>query len=205
MFGSGSAGELALTAPIDGVVVALHGTLGETATPEQPTFIVTDPSKVSVQGNVPELELSRVQAGSAVVVRLHAFPDVAMPGTITYVAPALDERTRSLPVRVTLSSPDARLRSGLFGSIELVGGTADERTPVVPTEAVATLDGQTVVFVPAGEPNTFKPQPVSLGRRAGGFFEIRSGLAEGAKVAVSGAFTLKSALKSGELSEGHEH
>jgi cobalt-zinc-cadmium efflux system membrane fusion protein len=205
VFGSGSAGELTLTAPIDGVVVALHGTLGETATPDQPTFIVTDPSKVSVQGNVPELELSRVQAGSAVVVRLHAFPDVSMPGTITYVAPALDERTRSLPVRVTLQAPDPRLRSGLFGSIELVGGAADERPLVVPTEAVATIDGQTVVFVPADEANAFKPQPISLGRRAGGFFEIRSGLAEGAKLAVSGAFTLKSALRSGELSEGHEH
>jgi hypothetical protein len=35
--------------------------------------------------------------GSAAVVRLHAFPDLTMPGTITYVAPALDERTRSLP------------------------------------------------------------------------------------------------------------
>jgi membrane fusion protein, heavy metal efflux system len=205
VFGSGSAGELTLTAPIDGVVVALHGTLGETATPDQPTFIVTDPSKVSVQGNVPELELSRVQAGSAVVVRLHAFPEVSMPGTITYVAPALDERTRSLPVRVTLQTPDPRLRSGLFGSIELVGGAADERPLVVPAEAVATLDGQTVVFVPADEANTFKPRPISLGRRSGGFFEIRSGLAEGAKLAVSGAFTLKSALRSGELSEGHEH
>jgi cobalt-zinc-cadmium efflux system membrane fusion protein len=205
VFGSGSAGELTLTAPIDGVVVALHGTLGETATPDQPTFIVTDPSKVSVQGNVPELELSRVQAGSAVVVRLHAFPEVSMPGTITYVAPALDERTRSLPVRVTLQTPDPRLRSGLFGSIELVGGTADERPLVVPTEAVATIDGQTVVFVPADEANTFKPRPIALGRRAGGFFEIRSGLAEGAKLAVSGAFTLKSALRSGELSEGHDH
>lgn len=205
VFGSGSAGELSLTAPIDGVVVALHGTLGETATPDQPTFIVTDPSKVSVQGNVPELELSRVQPGSAVVVRLHAFPDASMPGTITYVAPALDERTRSLPVRVTLRAPDPRLRSGLFGSIELVGATADERTLVVPTEAVATLDGQTVVFVPTEEPNTFQPRAVALGRRAGGFFEIHSGLAEGEKLAVSGAFTLKSALKSGELSEGHEH
>ena len=205
VFGSGSAGELTLTAPIDGVVVALHGTLGETATPDQPTFIVTDPSKVSVQGNVPELELSRVQAGSAVVVRLHAFPEVSMPGTITYVAPALDERTRSLPVRVTLQTPDPRLRSGLFGSIELVGGAADERPLVVPAEAVATLDGQTVVFVPADEANTFEPRPISLGRRSGGFFEIRSGLAEGAKLAVSGAFTLKSALRSGELSEGHEH
>jgi membrane fusion protein, heavy metal efflux system len=166
---------------------------------------VTDPTKVWVRGYVPELELARVQAGSAAVVRLHAFPDVTMPGTITYVAPALDERTRSLPIRVTLESPDARLRSGLFGSIELVGGSADERPLVVPADAVATLDGQTVVFVPADEPNSFRPQPVALGRRAAGFFEVRSGLEEGALLAVSGAFTLKSALRSGELSEGHEH
>lgn len=203
VFGSGGAGELTLTAPIDGVVVAVHGTLGETATPDQPAFIVTDPTKVWVRGNVPELELVRVQVGSTAIVRLHAFPDVSMPGTITYVAPALDERTRSLPVRVTLQAPDARLRSGLFGSIELVGGAADERVLVVPADAVATLDGQTVVFAPGGEPNTFRPRPIALGRRAGGYFEVRSGLDEGVRIAVSGAFTLKSALKSGELSEGH--
>jgi cobalt-zinc-cadmium efflux system membrane fusion protein len=204
VFGSGSAGELALTAPIEGVVVAVHATLGETATPEQPAFIVTDPTKVWVRGNVPELEIARLEAGSAAIVRLHAFPEASMPGTITYVAPALDEQTRSLPVRVTLQAPDPRLRSGLFGSIELVGGTKDERVLVVPAEAVTTLDGQAVVFVPADEPNSFKPQPVALGRRAGGFFEVRSGLEEGMKLAVSGAFTLKSALRSSELSE-HEH
>jgi cobalt-zinc-cadmium efflux system membrane fusion protein len=205
VFGSGSAGELTLTSPIEGVVVAVHATLGETANSEQPAFIVTDPTKVYVKGNVPELELARVQAGTAAIVRLHAFPEMAMQGTITYVAPALDEQTRSLPVRVTLHTPDARLRSGLFGSIELLGGNADERVLVVPTEAVATLDGQTVVFIPADEPDTFQPQPVALGRRAGGYFEVRSGLAEGASLAVSGAFTLKSALRSGELSEGHSH
>jgi membrane fusion protein, heavy metal efflux system len=205
VFGSGSAGELLLTAPIDGVTVAVHATLGETATPDQPAFTITDPTKVWVRGNVPELELGRVVAGSAAIVRLHAFPDLALPGTITYVAPAVEERTRSLPIRVTLQAPDARLRSGLFGSIELVGGSADERVLVVPADSVATLDGQTVVFVPADEPNSFKPQPIALGRRAGGLFEVRSGLHEGAQLAASGAFTLKSALRSGELSEGHEH
>jgi cobalt-zinc-cadmium efflux system membrane fusion protein len=205
VFGSGSGGELALTSPIDGVVVDLHATLGEAAMPEQPAFIVTDPTKVWVRGNVPELEIARVQSGSAALVRLHAFPDLSMPGTITYVAPALDERTRSLPIRVSLQAPDARLRSGLFGSIELLGGAADERVVVVPADSVAQLDGQNVVFVPADEPNTFRPQPVALGRHAGGFFEVRSGLAEGASFASSGAFTLKSALRSGELSEGHEH
>ncbi len=202
VFGSGSAGELALTAPIDGVIVAVHATLGETATPDQPAFVVTDPSKVWVRGNVPELELARVQAGSAAIVRLHAFPDIAMRGTITYIAPAVDERTRSLPVRVTLDAPDARLRSGLFGSIELVGGAADERVLVVPADAIAMLDGQTMVFVPAEEPNSFRPEPVALGRRAGAYFEVRSGIEEGSRLALSGAFTLKSALRSGELSEG---
>lgn len=205
VFGSGNAGELTLTAPIDGVVVAVEGTLGETVTPDQPAFIVTDPTKVWVRGNVPELELNRVRSGSAAVVRMHAFPEASMPGTITYVAPALDERTRSLPIRVSLSTPDPRLRSGLFGSIELVGGSADERVVVVPADAVATLDGQSVVFVPADEPNSFKPEVIELGRRAGAWFEVKSGLQEGAAVAVSGAFTLKSALRSSELSEGHEH
>jgi cobalt-zinc-cadmium efflux system membrane fusion protein len=205
VFGSGRAGELALTSPIEGVVVALHGTLGETAATDAPMFIITDPTKVWVRGNVPELELGRVQPGSAAVIRLHAFPDLAIPGTITYIAPALDEQTRSLPIRVTLQNPDARLRSGLFGRIELVGGGVDERVLVTPVEAVATLDGQTVVFVPGDEPNAFRPRPIALGRRAGGFFEVRAGLEEGARIAVSGAFVLKSTFESGELSEGHSH
>jgi cobalt-zinc-cadmium efflux system membrane fusion protein len=201
VFGSGSAGELELTSAIDGVVVAIHGTLGETATPDVPVFTVTDPTKVWIRGNVPELEISSVQVGAAAIVRLHAFPDLAMPGTITYVAPALDERTRSLPVRVSVQAPDARLRSGLFGTVELLGGSADERVFVVPVDAVATVDGQSVVFVPSGEPNSFKPHAVALGRRAGGYFEVRSGLTDQARVVVSGVFILKSALRSGELEE----
>lgn len=205
VFGSGSSGELALTSPIAGVVVALHGTLGETATPDEPIFVVTDPTKVWVRGNVPELALSNVAAGSSAVVRLHAYPEVAMTGTVTYVAPALDEKTRSLPIKVSLQAPDARLRSGLYGSIELVGSGADNRVLAVPADAIATLDGQTVVFAVADEPGSFKAVPIALGRRAGAHFEVRNGLTEGAQIAISGAFTLKSALRSGERSEGHAH
>lgn len=205
VFGTGRAGELSLTAPIDGVVVALHATLGETATPDAPVFTITDPTRVWMRGDVPELEIERVAIDAAVVVRLHAFPDLEMRGAITYVAPALDETTRSLPIRVTLDAPDVRLRSGLFGSIELVGGPADERPLVVPTGAVATLDGQSVVFVLAGTPNAFRATPVETGRRAGDFLEILRGLEEGTPIATRGAFTLKSALRRDALAEGHGH
>ncbi|MEZ4430232.1 MAG: efflux RND transporter periplasmic adaptor subunit [Nannocystaceae bacterium] len=203
VFGSGNAGELQLLAPIDGVVVDLHATLGEIAGADEAVFTITDPTKVWVRGNVPELEIDRVKLNTAAIVRLHAYPDVALTGTVTYIAPSLDEKTRSLPIRVMLEKTDPRLRSGLFGSIELVGGARDERVPVVPIDAVATIDGQQVVFVPGDEPGTFRAQVVRLGRRAGGLYELRDGLTEGAALALSGAFTLKSVLKSGELAEGH--
>ncbi|HKP63854.1 MAG TPA: efflux RND transporter periplasmic adaptor subunit [Polyangiales bacterium] len=204
VFGSGSSGDLKLVSPIEGIVVELLATLGETASADQAAFVVTDPTRVWVRGNVPELEIERVKMGMVVLVRLHAFPDAALSGSVTYIAPALEERTRSLPIRVTLDQPDPRLRSGLVADIELVGGARDERVLVVPTDALATLDGQQVVFVPADEPNTFKPQALLLGRRGGAYYEVLAGLKEGQPLVVSGAFTLKSALKSGELA-GHEH
>jgi cobalt-zinc-cadmium efflux system membrane fusion protein len=203
VFGSGNAGELRLLSPIDGVVVDLHATLGETASADEAVFTITDPTKMWVRGNVPELEIERVKVNTAAIVRLHAYPDLALAGTVTYIAPSLDEKTRSLPIRVVLETGDVRLRSGLFGSIELLGGARDERVLVVPIDAVATIDGQQVVFVPADEPGTFRTQVVRLGRRAGGLYEVREGLSEGASLAITGAFTLKSVLKSGELAEGH--
>lgn len=205
VFGSGRGGDMRLVSPIDGVIVDVLATLGETAAADQAAFVVTDPAKVWVRGAVPELEIARIETGAAAIVRLHAFPDLVLSGTITYIAPALDEASRSLPIRVALDTADARLRSGLFGSIELVGGDRDERVIAVPAEAIATLEGQSSVFVPGDEANSFRPLSVLLGRRAGGFFEVKSGLEAGAQVVTRGAFTLKSALNSSELSEGHAH
>ncbi len=211
VFGTGKAGELSLVSPIEGVVVEVAGTIGESVSPEQPIFIVTDPSKVWVRGNVPELELSRIQLGIKVWVRLHAFPDLTMPGSIVYVAPALDEPSRSLPIRVALERPDSRLRSGLFGSIELAGGFSGEVPLAVPADALATIGGQQMLFVPVasakagGEVRSFKPIPVVVGKRAGGMVELVRGVEEGNEVILAGSFTLKSALLASELSEGHVH
>ena len=205
LFGSAGSGGLTLTSPIDGIIVALHGTLGETATPEQPVFIITDPTKVWIRGNVPELQIQKAQVGSPGVVRLHAFPDVTLEGKISYVAPSIDEASRSLPITLTLTKPDARLRSGLYGTIELLSEGAEERPLVIPKEALATLDGQDVVFVPADEPGSFRAAPVLIGRSSGGLLEVKSGLDSGAPFAQTGAFTLKSAFHGAALDDGHDH
>jgi cobalt-zinc-cadmium efflux system membrane fusion protein len=200
--GSNDKGELSLLSPIDGVVVSVHGTLGESANVDQPVFVVTDPKRVWMRGDVPELEIPRLALGEPAVVRLHAYPDLALAGTITYIAPALEERTRTLPIRVSITEPDPRLRSGMFGSLELLGTDKDTRVLAVPVDAVTTLEGHDVVFVADSEPNTFHPTAVQLGRRASGYYEVRAGLQEGDNIAISGSFTLKSVLREADLSDG---
>lgn len=202
VLGSGGRG-IRLVAPIGGVVVQVHATPGEIASPDEPAFTIADPDAVSVYGQVPELAIARIEEGLRVSFRPHAFPDLSLPGTVAYVAPAIDEATRSLPIRVVLEQTDPRLRSGMFGGIEIVG---DESRPVaVPVESVVTIEGVPTVFVPGDEEGAFVPLPVRLGRRGGAYYEVESGLEEGAPVVVEGAFTLKSALRAGELSEGHAH
>jgi cobalt-zinc-cadmium efflux system membrane fusion protein len=202
VFGSGSGGELSLISPIDGVITNIHATVGEIASPEQTVFAVTNESQIWVRGNVPELEIDRVIPNSEVRVRFHAFPEATFKGVISYIEPSLDSQTRSLPIWISLEKPEPRLRSGLFGNIELLGSKPDEYVLAVPTEAIANLDGQPIVFVYEKNANVFRPQPVSLGRRAGSFIEVRSGLREGTPIALGGTFTLKSILKYKELMEG---
>jgi cobalt-zinc-cadmium efflux system membrane fusion protein len=201
VFGSGSGGELSLVSPIDGVITSIHATAGEIASPEQTVFAITNESRIWVRGNVPELEINRVLPNSEVRVRFHAFPEATFKGVISYIEPSLDSQTRSLPIWVSLERPEPRLRSGLFGNIELLGSRPDEHVLAVPTEAIANLDGQPIVFVYEKSANLFRSQPVTLGRRAGNFIEVRSGLRKGAPIALSGTFTLKSILKHKELME----
>ena len=202
VLGSGRGGELRLEAPIAGVVVQVHATPGESANPDEPAFTIADPTAISAYGQVPELAISRVREGLATLFRPHAFPELALPGTIQYVAPAIDTETRSLSVRVTLDELDPRLRSGMFGTLELLGD--ERRSLALPTNAVVTIDGASTVFVPGDAEGEFRPVPVRIGRRAGSFYELLEGLDEGAEVVIAGAFTLKSAMSTDELA-GHEH
>ena len=198
-------GEVPLYAPIAGVIVEMHATLGERTGDDEPPFVIADPGEVWVVGWVPELRVAEVAVGTRARLALPAYPGERWEAPIRYVAPALDAAARALPVRLVLPNPDGRLRAGLFGTLELLAGTADEAPrAAIPREAVVTLEGRDAVFVARGGPGVFAPVFVTLGRREGGEVEVVAGLEAGEEVVVSGAFTLKSALQAGELAE-HEH
>jgi cobalt-zinc-cadmium efflux system membrane fusion protein len=74
----------------------------------------------------------------------------------------------------------------------------------IPEDALQDLDGKKVVFVAESDAE-FGARQVQVGRTAGGMIEIISGLQEGERYAVKGAFILKSELKKGEVVDEHGH
>jgi len=199
----GGAGGGVVKSPLDGTVIERHATAGEVASPERPLFVVGDVSRVWVVGRVYEKDVGAVRTCMRATTRLQAYPERSWTGEIDFVSAVLDEATRSAEVRMTLANADGLLKPGLFGTILLAGSDAGRAPVVVPESAVQELDGKTVVFVPAEEPNAFAARAVVTGARADGWVELLSGLGENEKLVVQGAFTLKSAALASELGEGH--
>ena len=203
--GNGSGSQFAVTAPFGGVVVQRDASRGEMATPSDQLFTVADLSRVWIELNIFERDLSRVSRGQSASVSTAAYPGRSFPGRIVYVGQVVDTVTRTVGARVEVPNADGMLKPGMFATarIEVDGGGGP--VAVVPQEAVQELEGRQVVFVPGDRPGEFRARPVEIGEQAdSGRVIVRSGLTAGDRVVVSGAFTLRSELAKGEIGE-HGH
>jgi len=203
----GAGSTTTIRSPLAGIVIERHATAGEVVSEGSSLFMVSDLSRVWIVGRVYEQDVAAARIGAPAVVSLQAYPGKSWSGEVSYVSHTLDPHSRTLDIRVELDNPDGTLRPGLFGRISLSpDGDLTEQVSVIAQSAVQRVEGQTLVFVATDEPGVFRPTFVTLGARARGKVEVRDGVAEGDQVVVSGAFTLKSELLRGQLSEGdHQH
>jgi len=146
-----------------------------------------DLTAVQLTARVDEADRGRVQAGSAVRVRVDAVPDHDLAGTLSDIAVvAKPDFTTWPPVRnfdviVKISDGDPRLRSGMSASarveLDRLNGVL-----VVPTGAVFQKGAATVAYV-VGRRGV-ETRPVTVLRRGRDQTAIASGLAEGDRVAL---------------------
>jgi cobalt-zinc-cadmium efflux system membrane fusion protein len=186
---------------IDGLVIEKHITRGEPVSREQACFVVADLRDVWIDISVYQKDLPRLRLGQPVVVSAgHGLEEAE--GKISYIAPVVDEETRTATARVVLPNPEGIWRPGLFVTAR-VEVERHEVPIAVPKTALEILDGRTTVFVEneAG----FEPRAVNVGLGGDRHAEIRAGLAAGERYVARGAFTLKAELQRGELAGGHEH
>lgn len=191
-------GRYEITAPFPGTLIERHVALGEAVQPDASVFVLGDLTTVWADISLFPKDLPRVRVGQ--VVRLSGEPDREGQGRIIHVQPVINPETRRTFARILLDNRDGRWQPGLFVTGHLT--TAPVRVALrVPSGALQTIRGETVVFVRHG--HGFEPRPVVVGRSDEHYSEIVSGLRPGETYAEAGAFLLKAELQKGEA--GHEH
>jgi len=265
-----AADHVTIYAPAGGIVVeknVLEGMYVDTGTR---IYTIADLSEVWVKLDAYESDLAWVRYGQKVEFTSVAYPGQPFAGTIAFIDPVLDEKTRTVKVRVNAANPDGKLKPGMFvtalvrsdvatggrvmapdlagkwicpmhpdvvkdapGSCDKCGmplvtteslgyvaaePTDADRPLVIPATAPLITGTRAVVYVavPGAEKPTFEGRQIVLGSRAGDWYLVREGLAEGERVVTRGNFKIDSALQiqakpsmmnpeGGGPAPGHDH
>ncbi|NOS99467.1 MAG: efflux RND transporter periplasmic adaptor subunit [Phycisphaerales bacterium] len=198
-----------IRAPIPGTVVEREVTLGELVNPEKEALLVlADTENVWVLADVPEARLPSVAIGATAWLGTGGVEAHKHEGSVSYIAPMVDARTRTAQVRIAVKCEHGSLWPGMFAQVEITAVDRNNPDPApviaVPEEAIQTIDRRSVIFVPVqNEENTFVQRPVSIDKPVSGLVPIRSGLVEGEQYVAAGSFILKAEL--GKGSAAHEH
>ena len=187
------------SAPRDGIVLERNAIEGMRANPGDVLFRIADTSVVWALVDVAERDLGNIAVGQSVTVRARSFPGRTFAGKIAIVYPQVNRDTRTVRIRVELANPDSMLLPDMYVDADI--DTADA-APVlaVPDSSVLDTGSRQAVLVDKGD-GRFEPRQVRLGRRGGGYVEVRDGLADGEAVVTSANFlidaesNLKAALK----------
>lgn len=146
----------------------------------------------------------RVNKGDKVMVRSLSQPDVRHEARVEFVDQIVDMDSRSVRVRALMDHFPDDFKPSLSVEVSIL---ADLGTmPAVRQSAVLFSGEKTLIFIERD--GVFEPREVTLGAKAGEFYEVKSGLKAGERVVVDGTFfidsesRLKSSLSSA-LHEGH--
>jgi cobalt-zinc-cadmium efflux system membrane fusion protein len=183
--------------PATGVVIAQNVTAaaatGITYAGTSTAFTIADLSQVWVICDVYENDLPMVHVGQTADIRLNAYPDRLITGTIAEIDAVLDPSIRTAKVRIQVPNPDRLMRIGMFATATFHGRRPEQHT-AVPAAAILHLHDRDWVYVPAGE-GKFRRIGVVAGAMIGDEKqEILSGLATGQQV-VTNALELQNSVE----------
>ena len=202
-------------APFDGRLGIRQVDLGQYLQPGTPVVSLTQLEPIFVDFSLPEQELSKVEQGLKVRVRLDAFPDQTFEGEISAIEPGVDAATRNVNIQARFENADRKLRPGMFAKVDIQLPQAEE-VVVVPRTAISYAPYGNAVFVlqnadtgnngeqatgQSGDQSDGEPQKivkkrfVKLGRQRGDLVAVVDGLKPGEVVATSGLLKLRNDAK----------
>jgi HlyD family secretion protein len=188
--------RMTIKAPIDGIVVmgnlVLNGELrqireGDQIAAGQPFMSIVDPTSMVLNATVNQVDAERMRLGMRAGVRLDAYPELALPGSLIGIGAMSKTSTfrasyvGEIPIRVKIEKTDSRVIPDLTGSAEIIL-QSETSTLVVPRSAVFDDNGNSVVFLQ--KPEGWEKKKVDLGLESFINVSIKSGVQKGDVLAI---------------------
>jgi len=145
---------------------------------------IADLTRLYVRLAVDEVDIGRVRAGQPARVRVDAFPDRSLGGSVVQIAPTGVEKQNvvQFDVKVSVEGEEARvLRPGMTADVDVEVGRSPD-TLWVPRDAVDPETATAQVLRPDGSTEERK---VEVGLRDAYRVEIKKGLAAGETVLLN--------------------
>jgi membrane fusion protein, heavy metal efflux system len=190
-----------LKAPIPGIVVEKNINPGAELRSDQmlantpqlasPLFVITDPTRLWIQIDVPEREQGRVRLEQSFSIRSMSLSGQTFSGKVDFISDSLDPTTRTIKVRGSVPNPQRLLKAEMFVKAEFL--LAPESGVEVSSRAVF-LRGEKHYVMLEDTPGHYSRQEVTVGSERAGRLIITEGLKPGQRVVVDGALLLEQLL-----------
>jgi membrane fusion protein, copper/silver efflux system len=180
---------LDLHSDVSGYVLQKNAIQGMRVMQADTLFDIADLSHLWVLADVYVSDLSAIRLGMQAEVSAAYLPGQTWRGPVTYIAPTVDEKTRTVKVRVEVDNRDAALKPDMFADVLLK--TDLGKGLVVPESAVIDAGDRKLVFLDRTD-GSLEPRQVEIGAALSDGVQVLSGLAQGDRVVTSANFLLDS-------------
>ena len=182
-------GYTEIRAPIAGVVSARYIKVGNTISPNDPAFRVTNLDPLVAYVHVPEKEYRKLAPGQSAEVLVDALGGERFAGTISRVSPTVDPKTGTFRARIEVPDATRRLKPGMFARVNIVY-ERHENALQLPRTSILDADGGQSVFVVVKD--KAEQRTIRTGLANNGWVEVLEGLQGDERVVVVGQAGLKS-------------
>ena len=184
-------------ATVSGTVTEKLVEQGDYVKQGQPLFKIANLNTVWANFDVYENQIDFFKKGQEVKVTTNAYPNQEFSGTVDFIDPVLNTKTRTVTLRVVLNNNNAILKPGMFvtAKIEGINKNSDE-VLMVPSSAILWTGERSVVYLKT-DPNepVFEMKEVVLGNKLGDNYEVLEGLFSGNEIVTNGTFTIDAAAQ----------
>ncbi|MFH1994621.1 MAG: efflux RND transporter periplasmic adaptor subunit, partial [Nitrospinota bacterium] len=196
---------MTITSTISGTVINKNGVEGMYVNTGDRIYTIADLSSLWLYLDVYESDIKWLRQGGELKIEVESYPGEIFKGNIAFIDPFLNEKSRTIKVRVNVKNREDKLKPGMFvratvdALLDKEGREKKEKVLLIPHTAPLITGKRAIVYVEHNLDNggmkRYEGREVILGSRAGDQYIVLAGLTEGERVVTKGNLKIDSALQ----------